>query len=392
MTIPNSDGPPQEVVRLMDAAQVVAASQQCTHEVIRDCWNTRVVASASHYDRAAPLLVDDDEATDRAKQALARYHAVLRQGYPERMALSLRNARLTGQGAVLTRSGALIAETVAEFTANGLVPTGLLRADADTFRVPRATRRISHPCLLAQRPWYRNYGHWLVDCATVIALASSLGLTDRMSIVIGCYENPAMEKVVRCTLQEFAWRSEILIHPDEEVWEFDTLWYFTPLHVPPLFKLPIGLQALKSHFLPSLGLPCSPSRKLFISRGDRASRRLLNENELLGMCVRSGFELVYPERLSLTQQAALFRDAQVVVGVKGAALTNTMFMSPGSAAIVLSPADFPDPFFWDICGQFGVGYLELFGRATTDRHPGQAAFRIDAGRLATALSLIGLDV
>jgi capsular polysaccharide biosynthesis protein len=376
----------------MHAAQVVAASGQCAQEVLRDCWNTRVVAHAGFYDRAAPLLVDDHEATERARQALAGYHAVLRQGYPERMALSLRNARVVGQGAALTRSGALIAETVAEFTANGVVPAGLLPGDADTFRVPRATRRIDRPCLLAKRPWYRNYGHWLVDCGTIIAMASSLGLTDGMSIVIGRYDNPAMEKVVRCTLEEFAWRSEVLIHPDEEVWEFDSLWYFTPLHVPPLFKLPSGLQALRTHFLASLGTAHSPSRKLFISRGNRLPRRLLNENELLGILVKSGFELVYPERLSLRQQAALFREAQVVVGVKGAALTNAMFMSPGSAAVVLSPADFPDPFFWDICGQFDVGYLELFGRATSDRAPGQAAFSIDTGRLLAALSLIGVDV
>lgn len=80
------------------------------------------------------------------------------------------------------------------------------------------------------------------------------------------------------------------------------------------------------------------------------------------------------------------------MGVKGAALTNTIFMSPGAMAIILSPADFPDPFYWDICSQVNVEYVELFGSASTQRDPGRADFTIDHRKLDAALKLAGIDV
>jgi capsular polysaccharide biosynthesis protein len=367
----------------------VASPHECAGMLGPNCQDSRCLAPAGFYDRKPPLLLDSEEATGEARQALARYFAVSRQHYPERLALLLAGAYVTGQGAVVTNSGNLIAETVATFTAHSRVPIGLNAIDANTYSILPATRRIERPCLLAKAPWYRNYGHCLVDCATVIAMASALGLCDGTTIVIGTYQAPAMEHVIQTILREFAGRSEVLIHPDNEVWEFGTLWYVTPLHVPPLFKLPDGLRALRSSLLPSARAPSSPSQRLFVSRGDKAHRHLMNENELLGMCVKNGFDLVYPERLSLHEQAALFQDAQVIVGVKGAALTNALFMAPGAAVIALSPADFPDPFFWDICAQFDVQYLEIFGDAATGHEGGRADFSVRPDKLSAALSLIG---
>jgi hypothetical protein len=333
--------------------------------------------------------LDDDEAAADAKQQLAVYFAVLCQNYRALLAPCLLEARVTGQGAVVTRSGALIAETVAEFTAGGGVPDGLFEVSEGAFGLPPVTRRVEFPCLLAKRPWYRNYGHWLVDCAAVIAVRSAIGLPDDIAIVIGVNDDPAMERVVRETIEKLAPQAQVLIHPDNETWEFAVLWYFAPLHEPPLFKLPMALRALRANLLPPTASR-QPTRRLFVSRGGR-TRLLLNENELLGLCVKHGFELVYPDRLSLTEQAALFQEAQIVVGVKGAALANAIFMRPEAAQIVLSPADFPDPFFWDICGQLNVSYLEVFGAITSARRAGANDFRVSPEKLRTALSLVGAD-
>jgi capsular polysaccharide biosynthesis protein len=353
-----------------------------------DCDEGLMLAAAGSYTRAAPLLVDDAEAADDCRQAIARYHGVLRQSHAACAALALPDARIAGQGAVVTRSGALIAESVASFTAHGNVPDGLVAAGPSAYAMKPAARRIANPCLLAKRPWYRNYGHWLIDCASGIALASAARVTDGMSLVIGPYDHsPAMQRVVRDTITALGWQGEILVHPDDEVWAFDSLCYVTPLHIPPLFKLPDGLRALQ-RMLPVAPTTEPPRRRIFLSRGDKVPRRLLNENELLGLCVKHGFELVHPERLSLTEQAALFQSAAVVVGVKGAALTNAIFMSPGTAVIALSPGDFPDPFFWDIAAQLGVAYLEIIGGITTDRYRGLNDFTIQPNKLQAALALM----
>lgn len=384
-----SKAPLLEIVRPATLAQVIAVGEHCAQEIFRDYRDIRTIAPAGSYERLPPLLLDDEEATEQTKQMLAQYSAVLRQGYSERLALSLLGAHVAGQGAAVTRAGALIAESVIEFTAHGRVPDGLVKVDGDGYGLRQVTRRIDRPCLLAKRPWYRNYGHFLVDCVTVMAMASSAGLSDGTTIVIGCYEHPAMERVVRRTIEEFFPGAEVLVHPDNEVWEFDTLWYVAPLHVPPLFKLPDGLRAVRTHLISSVNTSFTSTRRLFVSRGNSGNRLLLNENELLGLCVKCGFDLVFPERLSLTEQAALFHDAQIVVGVKGAALSNAMFMSQGAALIVLSPADFPDPFFWDICGQLNVAYVEIFGSVTTARGGSANDFRISPEKLRAALSLVG---
>jgi len=262
------DPAPQEVWRLATVAQVIAAGERYADEVLRDYRDIRPVAPAGCYARTTPLLLDDEEATEPTRQELAVYYAVLIQNYAERSALFLRDARVAGQGAVLACSGTLITESVAEFTARGLVPDGLVMIEANTYGLLKGvSRRIERPCLLAKRPWYRNYGHWLVDCATVIAMAAATGLSEGAAIVIGCYESPALERVVRATIEEFAGGSEVLVHSDDEVWEFNALCYLTPLHVPPLFKLPDGLRMLKTRLLPTCSAPCSPNRRLFVSRG-----------------------------------------------------------------------------------------------------------------------------
>ena len=387
-----SVGSPQETWRLATVAQVIGAGERHVDDVGRDYRIVRSVAPAGCYARTAPLLLDAEEATEPTKRELAEYYAVLSQNYPERSALFLRNARVAGQGAVMACSGTLITESVAEFTARGLVPDGFVKLESDVYgAIKGVSRRIERPCLLAKRPWYRNYGHWLVDSATVIAMAAATGLSDGAAIVIGCYESPALERVVQDTVQEFSARSEVLVHPDDEVWEFDELCYVTPLHVPPMFKLPDALRMLKTGLLPARDASFCPTRRLFVSRGPNGLRQLLNEDELLEICVRHGFDVVYPERLSLADQAALFSDAGYVIGVKGAALTNAIFMSPGTTVIVLSPADFADPFFWDICGQADIGYVEIFGAVATARNAGHNDFRIDPHKLEAALSLVGAN-
>ncbi len=73
---------------------------------------------------------------------------------------------------------------------------------------------------------------------------------------------------------------------------------------------------------------------------------LWDEAEVIALRQRHGFAVVQPEHHRL-REAALFRAAESVVGVKGAALTNIMFCSDAASLLVLSPAGWVDPFLWD---------------------------------------------
>ena len=76
-------------------------------------------------------------------------------------------------------------------------------------------------------------------------------------------------------------------------------------------------------------------RHLYISRSKARKRRIYNESELTAILSDYDFEVIHLEDLTLRDQVALFSEAAVVVAQHGAALTNILYASPGSALIEL---------------------------------------------------------
>jgi capsular polysaccharide biosynthesis protein len=349
-----------------------------------------MLAPAGRYTRAPPFHVDTAQADPETRATLDRYFGWTIAPCPSLRTVRLAGALLTGQGAIVTRDHRLVAETVTEFTAQNRVPDGFTAAPAGGYHFPaRFDAHISQPCILAKRPWYRNYGHWLVDGATVLALAADIIQSERLTIVLGHCD--PLAAVMEETIARLVPGAEVLRHKDHEIWRFDQLRYVAPPHVPPLFKSPEALRRLRAAFVPPppVAPPPLPHRKLFVSRRHAATRRLVNEDELFALCAARGFERVEPERLTLAEQANLFAAATAVIGPKGAALTNTLFCAPGAKTMLLSPADFPDPFFWDLCAQTGA-YAEVFGPITTSRPQGMNDFQIDPARLTAMLDAAAL--
>ena len=66
-----------------------------------------------------------------------------------------------------------------------------------------------------------------------------------------------------------------------------------------------------------------PNRRIFLARGH--GRRTYNQDELLEIAKGYGFEAIYPERLSLREQAETFASAEMVMGPSGAAFANMLF-------------------------------------------------------------------
>ncbi len=75
-------------------------------------------------------------------------------------------------------------------------------------------------------------------------------------------------------------------------------------------------------------------KKVYVSRalsgvGRRQYRHMINEIEVEDILRRRGYEIVYPESLSLTQQMRSLRGARVVIGPSGSGMFNTIFAPPG---------------------------------------------------------------
>jgi len=353
------------------------------------------VMEAGSIARRAPRLVDDRAVPPGLRRNLADYHAQKRTLFPALHLMRFADALVAGEGSVVLESGRrhwLLADSAREFLNAGTVPKGMdARASGGTFTLPgRVHRTLDACCLLLQRPWSENFGHWLVDQAATLAWLAETGALPTRHLIVTKTGNLALRQVMRQTIDALLPNAVVHEHDVGEVWRCRDLAWMMPVHVPPLFKLPAALDTLRAQLVPrparGVRAKTRPVRRLHILRTKAASRRLLNEAEIVEISARYGFETIAPETHSIREQARLFAEAEAVVGVKGAALTNIIFAPSACRVIVLSPGDFIDPFYWDIAGARHAKYAELFGDLTT-RHRATSYndFTIDPARFEAAL-------
>ncbi|MEO7000107.1 MAG: glycosyltransferase 61 family protein [Terracoccus sp.] len=82
--------------------------------------------------------------------------------------------------------------------------------------------------------------------------------------------------------------------------------------------------------------PVDPPSRVFVSRRAGLVRSCRNAAEVEAVFERHGFVVVYPEELTLSQQAGVFRAAEVVAGFGGSAMFNVMYCANLRNLIVLT--------------------------------------------------------
>ena len=358
-----------------------------------DVISTRPFFSAGSYGRLPYFEIRSGSLARDQSDLFKSYTAAVTQSYPEGYHVVLRDASVVGQGAVVTPSGRLIRDSSVEFLAHNLTPEGLIR-DADGFRMRSSTaRRVDRPTLLLQRPWYLNYGHWLVDSASLLACVHMLDLPDDWQIMVGAQSSMPLRKIVMQSTALLVPGIGLVERPIEETWTFAELHYLSPVHVPALFKLPYALTSLRAILGRKTAHSTSGKQRLFVTRGGQSTRNLTNEEEVVDFLLTRGFVSFDTTGKTLVEQIAAFQAADVVVGVKGAALTNILFSRPGSHLVVLSPGDFPDPFFWDLAAQISINYSEIFGLIEDNSFPqSHNPFSIVVSDLAEVLDQVEINL
>jgi len=105
-----------------------------------------------------------------------------------------------------------------------------------------------------------------------------------------------------------------------------------------------ALRDLRDYFLPYSSQRIFPKR-IFISRKNASDRRKFNEEAVIQLLSEFGFEVVFPETLSISDQISLFNQAEWIAGGSGAAFANMLFCSPGCKAIMFLNAWYPSSTF-----------------------------------------------
>ena len=116
-------------------------------------------------------------------------------------------------------------------------------------------------------------------------------------------------------------------------------------------------RALDRH-PPDPGLP----RRFYVDRRGAAARRLVNEDDLAAQLARQGIVPVALERLTLHQQVALFRSAELIVAPHGAGLANLVFAPPGCRVVEVLMDSYATWCFRNLAGLCGLDYDCVIGR------------------------------
>lgn len=109
------------------------------------------------------------------------------------------------------------------------------------------------------------------------------------------------------------------------------------------------------------GLAAPAAKRLFVGRGGSKLRRLVNESDIAAMLAAEGFQTFAPDANDQRDQIEAFREADVIVAVHGAALTNLLFCRPGTQVVEIFPGNFiKSPYFW-LSRRLGLDYSPVFG-------------------------------
>ena len=225
--------------------------------------------------------------------------------------------------------------------------------------------RHGHRTVLCRKPGFENYGHWAVEMFPLILLSRNyIGLSDI------CVNKPgtALSGVMKRMLDLIEQPSGRIIWSDGSPAYFERLIVIDGMTRHGTFMSPIAPALLKT--LENQIVERKADRKLFVTRGTSPKRKLVNEDMLWQDYKSRGFTKIDPGLLSLDEQISFFRDANEIVGVIGAALTNLVFCKAGTDVTVWVPDAMPDTFFWFLCQHQGLRYREVRGRTldkTSDR-------------------------
>lgn len=130
---------------------------------------------------------------------------------------------------------------------------------------------------------------------------------------------------------------------------------------------PQTIDFLRSQFLPPSQTPKATQRptpqRIYISRQSARYRRILNHAEVEAVLARLGFITVVLEELTVTQQAQLFSQAEVIVAPHGSGLTNLVFCQSGAQVIELFAPRYIRTDYWMVSQYLKLHHSYIVGRS-----------------------------
>jgi len=237
-----------------------------------------------------------------------------------------------------------------------------------------------------------NYFHWLTDALPRVEIVRKL--LPRALEEVDAWLVPSGNPLVAETVAKLGIPADKLLTADSQ-----THWEASRLVVPSPPGMTGSVPAwvaefLRKEFLAS-GTEGGFSKRIFVSRAGGASRRILNEAEVMGCLGKLGFQAYRLEEMTFQDQIGLFRSAEVVVAPHGAGLTNLLWAPEGVKVVEIFSPNYVNVCYWLTAGRVNAEYTYLCGKGDppppgTDSHLIQDHIEVDLAQLRKALATIGL--
>lgn len=215
---------------------------------------------------------------------------------------------------------------------------GVLKRESPTKRV----KGMSLSLLCANA---KNYFHFIYEQMPKVLLLAQIDLDEPINVLIP----DDVPKQFKEMISYYGIKHELIPVARHENIEMEKAIIFSGLgnivcdHSP--FKSPtradnciskLSLNQLREQSHPSLSSE-SPKKIYLLRAKGSGGRTALNDDEIAAYAQANGFTIVSPESLSFSEQVELFHNAEVIMGISGAAFANMIYCRPETKLIVISP-------------------------------------------------------
>ena len=236
-------------------------------------------------------------------------------------------------------------------------------------------KRRSVPPIKRLGGWYATiawpesefFFHWMIESLPRMAL-----LKDHTSILDGLFVSGRIQNFHIEALAKLG-------IPESKLIQLSADCHFQPEHlfVPRAFAMynpPRWLvQWFRSSFIGDDVETVSQTatrHRLYISRADAPARRISNESEVEEMLAPFGFMTIRLSALSVSEQATLFSQAEIIVAGHGAGLSNIVFCNPGTRIIEIMAPRWMAPCFMSLAVVADCVYRYVIGEEGQEGHEG----------------------
>ena len=176
-------------------------------------------------------------------------------------------------------------------------------------------------------PWAKGYYHWLAEVAPKFFVFEKelrkgkiLMPENRPGFITDFLETFGFDNIVNIKSNAFIKKLHAITNPHTGHFDLEHMSNF------------------RERVYSSLGITTRKGlRNYYLSRRKAATRRIVNEEEVVGMLSNYGFECITTDDASLTDEVKLFSECAILISPHGAGLTNELYMPPGSSVIELFP-------------------------------------------------------